>query len=361
MKIRTITIFSRIYNPQDLVPLIIKARQAESFFQRKGYEVQTIRVTINTQDDESKIKELEKISEEQKLELLSIGKIPSFSPLAKQIPKILAENKVINCSVDLLEEGEYIKYAAEIILEITKINPYANFQFAGTANIPPYTPFYPAAYFAGSETYFSIGTQTIQEAITAVKDVSSAEDARMRLLTIYNEIFKKVEEYALQLEKEGRIQYRGIDTSTAPLGEESIAYLIENISKVKFGEKGTLDACRLITEVLKSIDVKKVGYCGLMLPPLEDSGLGKRNNEGLYTIDNLLEYSAVCGTGLDTVPIPGDVTVAQLTDILQKVVDLSKKLHKPLSARFFPIPGKSAGEMTEFDSPYLFNTKVMEI
>ncbi len=358
MKIRTITIGSRISKPQDLIPFIAKAKQAQSFFEGKGYEVQTIRIAVNNQTDEAVINEIENICQQEKFGILSIGKIKS--PLLKKIPEIIVKNKSIFCSVDLKDTNGIIN-TAEIILEITKINPYANFQFAGTANIPPYTPFYPAAYFEGTETCFSIGTQSILEAITAVKDITSSEDARIKLLTIYNKIFKKVEEDALQLEKQVGIHYKGIDTSTAPLGKESIANLIENISKVKFGLDGTRDACRLITGILKSISVKKIGYCGLMLPPLEDSGLGKRNNEGLYTIDNLLEYSAVCGTGLDTVPIPGDITVGQLTKILQKVADLSEKLHKPLSARFFPIPGKIAGEMTDFNSPYLFNTKVMTI
>lgn len=41
------------------------------------------------------------------------------------------------------------------------------------------------------------------------------------------------------------------------------------------------------------------------------------------------------------------------------VASLALRLHKPLSARLFPVPGKQAGERTEFSSPYLTNTLVL--
>jgi uncharacterized protein (UPF0210 family) len=41
---------------------------------------------------------------------------------------------------------------------------------------------------------------------------------------------------------------------------------------------------------------------------LEDAILAQRAAEGTLTIKDLLLYSAVCGTGLDTVPLPGAAT-----------------------------------------------------
>lgn len=359
MKIRTITIGSKIDNPLDIIPLITKAKQAQKFFEEKGYEVQTIRVAVNDQSDESAIEEIQNICDQENFSIFSIGKVKNH--LAKTIPEILVRNKSLFCSIDL-KTPDGIKNTAEIMVELAKLKPVSNLQFAGIVNVNPDTPFFPAAYHDDTETsVFSIGLQAVQEIFDATKNSLNTDEQKKKLLETLNVVYKKIEKPAIQLEKEIGLSYVGLDTSAAPMGKESIAYAIENISKVKFGENGTKEACRLLTGVLKSIDVKKVGYCGLMLPPLEDCGLGERNNEGLYTIDNLLEYSSVCGTGLDTVPIPGNVTVGQLTNILQKLVNLSEELHKSLSARFFPIPGKSAGEITEFDSPYLFNTKVMEI
>ena len=53
-----------------------------------------------------------------------------------------------------------------------------------------------------------------------------------------------------------------------------------------------------------------------MLPVLEDVGLGKRSEAGYFNLDSLLLYSTVCGTGLDTIPIPGDASTSQITSIL---------------------------------------------
>src|SRR6266487_2564444 len=101
--------------------------------------------------------------------------------------------------------------------------------------------------------------------------------------------------------------------------------------------------------VVRSIPVKRVGYSGLMLPPLEDSVLAQGWSEGAYRIDALLAYSAVCGTGLDAIPLPGDVSQQQLERIIGDVASLAVKWHKPLTARLIPAPGKKAGERTDFD------------
>jgi uncharacterized protein len=71
--------------------------------------------------------------------------------------------------------------------------------------------------------------------------------------------------------------------------------------------------------------------------------------------------SAVCGTGLDTIPYPGDISANQLARIFGDVASLAWKWHKPLSARLQPVAGKKAGDLTEFSSPSLFNTKLHEV
>lgn len=98
-----------------------------------------------------------------------------------------------------------------------------------------------------------------------------------------------------------------------------------------------------------------------MLPVCEDVGLAARANDRTYNLTNLLLYSAVCGCGLDTVPIPGDITVEKIEAILLDMATLALKLDKPLAARLFPIPDKKAGEMTAFNSPYLVDCKIFEV
>jgi uncharacterized protein (UPF0210 family) len=94
-----------------------------------------------------------------------------------------------------------------------------------------------------------------------------------------------------------------------------------------------MTAARVITTAVKAVPVTQVGYSGLMVPIMEDKLLAQRWAESTYNIDSLLAYSAVCGTGLDTVPLPGDISVEQIERIFEDVASLATKWNKPLSAR----------------------------
>ena len=97
------------------------------------------------------------------------------------------------------------------------------------------------------------------------------------------------------------------------------------------------------------------------MPVLEDSTLAARAAQGTFTVQDLLMYSAVCGTGLDTVPLPGDATAGQIAAVLLDVAALALRLNKPLIARLMPIPGKQAGDPTNFDFSYFAPGAVMAL
>jgi len=158
-----------------------------------------------------------------------------------------------------------------------------------------------------------------------------------------------------------RYGFTGIDLSPAPMGEDSIAGAFEAAGLGRFGEPGTLALAAAITRGIKDTRLVTCGYCGLMLPPLEDRVLGERCAEGLLSVSSLLSLSSVCGTGLDTVPLPGDAPVERVAALLMDVAGLAARLRKPLSARLFLVPGAQPGEMTRFDSPYLTNTRVLAL
>jgi hypothetical protein len=99
----------------------------------------------------------------------------------------------------------------------------------------------------------------------------------------------------------------------------------------------------------------------MMLPVLEDSILATRAEQGSLTIQDLLLYSTVCGTGLDTIPLPGDTPVEHLEAVIMDIAALSVRLNKPLTARLMPIPGKIAGDPTTFEFEYFANSRVMAI
>jgi uncharacterized protein len=153
-------------------------------------------------------------------------------------------------------------------------------------------------------------------------------------------------------------EYVGLDPTPAPLGDVSIGAAIEAFTGRKFGESGTITAARVITAAVKSVPVKQTGYAGLMVPVMEDKLLAQRWAEATYGVDSLLAYSAVCGTGLDTIPLPGDVSTEALERMYTDVASLALKWKKPLSARLQPVKGKKDGNKTEYNDPFLFNTTV---
>ena len=98
-----------------------------------------------------------------------------------------------------------------------------------------------------------------------------------------------------------------------------------------------------------------------MIPVMEDNGLAKRWAEGTFTLDSILAYSAVCAAGVDTVPLPGDVTEDQIARILGDVAWLATKWNKPLAARLLPVPTRKAGEETDFTGGILVKTKIQPL
>ncbi len=153
----------------------------------------------------------------------------------------------------------------------------------------------------------------------------------------------------------------GLDLSPAPHKEVSIASATAGFTGGRFGTSGTMTAAAIITAALRDINVKKVGYSGLMMPVMEDTRLSQFWSEGAISMDQLLAYSAVCGTGLDTIPLPGDVTTEQLARIIGDVASLSVKWSKPLSARLLPVAGAKPGDRTAFDDPNLVNTIIQPL
>jgi len=258
-----------------------------------------------------------------------------------------------------------------------------NFRFCAASCVET-VPFFPGAKAPPSSSDpnrdsfgFAIGLENggfarhlLKEAST-IRNIKTIFDTKMReeLLPI-QELCRK---FANTATPEYPIEYLGIDTSLNPSLDEggSVADAIECLEEVRgdFGGTGSLAAAAAITTSLQSMpDILITGYSGLMLPVLEDERLAELGNVGSsggdgdrLTIQKLLCISSVCGVGIDTVPIPGDVTEDALVSLLLDVAALAGRWNKPLSCRVFPVPGGSAGEETTFDSPYMCNSCIFEL
>jgi uncharacterized protein (UPF0210 family) len=235
-----------------------------------------------------------------------------------------------------------------------------NFRFAAAARVPALTPFFPAAWHHGAPA-ISAGLESAHLVHDAVREARHPDDAGRHVLARLGPALMGVERVLDGIAHDERVHYGGIDTSPAPLGSVSIGAAIETLSGTAFGDAGTLDACATLTAAIKALPVRACGYCGLMLPVLEDDVLAARAAEGRFGVRELLLYSSVCGTGLDVVPIPGDTPEASIARLLLDVAALATRLDKPLSARLLLAPGAAPGELTTFDDPYLVNSRVLAV
>jgi uncharacterized protein (UPF0210 family) len=227
--------------------------------------------------------------------------------------------------------------------------------------LKPYAPFYPGSYHTEAGRQFTIGF----EGANVVRDVfakhkGNAEAALANLTAALAKHAAVAAAVGKKVAAESGWIYLGVDPTPAP-GDVSIAAAIETFTGAKFGSSGTLTAARIITTAVKGVPEKQVGYSGLMVPVLEDKLLSQRWAESTYNLDSLLAYSAVCGTGLDTIPLPGDVTPEQLERMLGDVASLAVKWNKPLSARLQPVRGKKPGDQTDFQTPFLFDTRLQPL
>jgi uncharacterized protein len=234
---------------------------------------------------------------------------------------------------------------------------FGNFNFAALACVGPGSPFFPAAYHAGPAnlTVALQGAGIVAEALQGGVDLPDVTRRTKECLLGYaTPVVELAQDLCVQL----GVVFGGIDLSPAPDGDDSIAAAMELAGSGPVGSPGTLALAAALTPAIQGTGLPTCGYNGLMLPVMEDVVLAQRWAEGRLGLEQLLAYSAVCGTGLDTVPLPGDTSVEDLARLICDVASLAVRLRKPLSARLLPVPGKRAGETTDFSSPYLVNTLI---
>jgi len=370
-KIRAITAFVRIDSSQyrqQLGEAVTVLRQAKTAFERGGYEVQTIRITTQpfTQYVGSRsaaealdfFKSLDDLSKRDFF-MLNIGPLilADSSDVAKVelLSQVLANTGVHASLVVAGDDGVHwnaVRAAAQVMKYVENHSPNGanNFDFAAVAMVPSNVPFFPASNHNGAGHEFSVGW----EAGAFVADVLAGANRDMKaakklLSRAFDQQSRAVDAIATQVEKDSGWKFMGLDPTPAPITDSSIGAAIETLIGAKFGSSGTLSAAAVITEAERTISVRRIGYSGLMLPVLEDPVLAERWSEGTFDLDSLLAYSAVCGTGLDAIPLPGEVSQQQLERIIGDMASLAFKWHKPLTARLIPAPGKKAGDRTDFD------------
>lgn len=278
------------------------------------------------------------------------------------INMIVARNGIIS---DLA-----VKESSRLIRNISKIsnNGFDNFRVGISCNIEPHTPYFPFAYHAGSDG-FSLALEIVDELLEiAEKNVGNGLDSvRVCMLEYLIKNLRDIDTIGKNIESETGIKFLGLDASLAPFpnGDTSVAKLVEVLGVEDFGSNGSLFITSYLTDIIKTSlaksGVRYVGFNGVMYSLLEDDYLALRNKQKNFTLDSLMLYSAVCGCGIDMVPVPGDILDEEVSAIIFDIAALAATLNKPLGVRILPVTGKSSNELTNFNYDFLVDTRIMPV
>ena len=358
-----------------------------------GYEVQTVRIATNPFGEYlSAASEMDKLKE-QLLELNSaldeVGVDFFAVGPAKKIeevdscPIIVSSSHRISCSAAMRSGNDVLmaNKTAECMKIISQLgntvqgdhvkDGLGNFRFCATACCKPYTPFFPAGMGPSSSCEeeslkipFSIGLENGKLAKKILGHSATIDKVSTHFKEEMGNALRPIQNICESISQSTESIYMGMDTSLNPSLDEngSVVEAIEQIESVqKFGGPGSINAAAEITYALKNLpDIKKVGYCGLMLPVCEDHRLASLATSREIDTTRLLAISSVCGVGLDTIPVP-DCDAKKLVSLILDVSSLSFRYEKSLSCRLLICPGSTEGDQTSFNSPYMCECKIFNI
>ena len=366
--------------------------EVKGSIEQNGYEVQTVRIAFNpfgewlvhSSNDgvDRRLERLELVDD-----LLSKYDIQfcSLGPAMKVDEVEFCENIIecsprMSCSAMVRDGDVETAYAcAALIKRISQLESKSflkgglgNFRFCTASCCSPFIPFFPGAKGDGSSpgVKFAIGMENghlAKELLSKAKTISNIptifrEGFAAAVLPL-TDICSKIK-FSFSTDEDVFVEYIGCDTSLNPSLEDdgSVAAAIEELKEVStFGSVGSVAAAAAITTSLQNVPIKRTGYCGLMLPVLEDVRLSElaASTPSNLRISQLLSISNVCGVGVDTVPIPGDCNDHDLSSLILDVAGVAHRWNKSLTCRVFPTGVVNAE--TQFDSPYMCNSRVFNI
>ena len=380
MKIRSITCFC---NPSQgdfrnsLIHLKEFLNDLAEEIEKKGWEIQSFRLATtpfgnftNRKDRVKQIQEMEELTRSFGFTYLSVGPARLYHrDEFLSVSEILTTTKNVFLSANLTHpykgiSMQAIRDCAAIIVEAAGITSdgFTNLRFCASSKVSPFTPFFPSSYSYGSNTAFAFAMECADAAVSAFSHAKDLSEGRQALLSALNEAACELSKVSELKSRRFNIPFKGFDFSLAPFPKEwcSIGRAMEILGTPQVGMSGSLAAAAILTNILDEGRWLRAGFNGLMLPVLEDHTLAARSESGNFSIKDLLIYSAVCGTGLDTVPLPGDISAEKIEALLVDLAALSLRLNKPLTARLMPIPGKKSGEKTNFDFEFFKNGSTMD-
>lgn len=400
-KIRTITTFISLNSDQNSWKHEIEAAaavcsQLTSILQQQGYTVQTNRIVtnpfgeyLNTTTIETAKQGLNYVSnilnnlDSSGIRIrFAIGEARTAHEIAL-VPELIKDfgdlcNICVNVGIDNngILDNDLITHAANAVKTISQITPRGegNFNFTVNFNCEPLIPYFPASYHRKEQgNCFVIGLETPDLLVNVLSEVNQNTQSENHndLFNLYYQAMSQalqyhiatINEFVKKASLDEAFSFSGFDSSAAPSKDcSSMASVYECMGVEYFGASGTVEASSLLTKVFKSIkEVNLIGFSGLMLALTEDTGLAAGTQSEHFDIRSLLTYSAVCGIGLDTVPIPGNTSIEKISSLMCDTGTMAFRLNKPLTVRLFPVPQLIAGDITAFESDDLCNCAVLAV
>lgn len=369
--IKTITAFLQFNGDMtELNTAVTVLQESKAKFNAAGYAVETLRVTTQPfieynhtlgPDLLGFLQSLNDLAGEQDFRI-NIGAAmlndtddPSGLEFLKQVLPTMTnlESSAIIADTNGIH-WTTIGLAAELIQYLSWYSPegQANLNFAVSAMQGEYSPFFPGTWLNDEGQQYSSALECsagVQAILQKDKGnyAAALTDLQAGLTTLLGTAGSVQSVFTVN----GVPWGGGCGLTTAPGGGGSIAAAVEAYTGVPFGGPGTLTALQLINQQIP----------GIMLPVLQDELLAQRWAEGSLTWNSLLAYAAIGANGLDAVPLPGGVTVAQLQAILSDVALLATKCNTAVSARLVPAPWRNPGDRTTFNTPGIYNTIIQPL
>jgi uncharacterized protein (UPF0210 family) len=403
-KLRTITTF--LVLTKDKLQWRNEIQKASQFclslasrFTEQDYQVQSIRIVSNAfaeyidctdlKSAKADLQFIRSLLNDIKSDGLrirfAIGEAKTSHEIAL-LPELIKEfgdlcNACVNVPIDeyALLDKQLINDSVKAVQEIARITERGegNFNFTVNFNCQPLIPYFPASYHDSAlGNCYVVGFETPDLLVKVLSDfnnttqITCAQEKLKQQQILMSEALQyhvsqvsKIINQFDENENQRRFKFSGIDSSAAhSKGCASMVEVYQQLGVPFFGASGSVEVSALLTRVFKSVrELPLVGFSGLMLAVTEDTGLAQGTIDGDYDIRSLLTYSAVCGIGLDTVPIPGDTPAQKIASLMSDTGTMAFRLNKPLTVRLFPVPGLKAGDITQFESDDLCNCAVLDV
>jgi len=384
MKIRAITGFldpGWPIEPDRIADIANCLKHIRNNLSEAGYEIQSLRLATPPLFEMSPIvrsgerpdfaRQLEAECFVQGIDYTALGPVLSDDDGGFEvIPEILKSTESVFASALFadIEKGLSLPMAracAEVIHQVSTIAPdgFTNLRFTALANVQPGSPFFPAAYHEGGPPALAIATEGADLAINAMQNNTSAQSISRILVEAIEGHASVLTRISHPLAVQHNVRFLGIDFSLAPFPEElrSFGKAIRTLGVPQVGVAGSTAAASFLASCLDKAQFQRTGFCGLFFPVLEDSILANDASTGSLTLKDLLLFATVCGTGLDTIPLPGDISQEAIYALILDLGALALRHNKPLTARLMPIPGKQVGDEIHFDFPYFADSRVMAL